>query len=141
MPPPPDKKYYIAYTDGACRGNPGPAGAGVLILDANQAVVNEAQLFLGETTNNVAEYRALLLALDRLLELGAEKILIRSDSELMIKQLKGEYRVKNEKLVSLFEKARRQLKAFPEYTLEHVRREYNREADRLANLAIDEKTN
>lgn len=131
--------HLIAYTDGAARGNPGPAGAGVYIVDMHDVFVDEAQLYLGEATNNVAEYRALLLALDRLEALGAKEVIIRADSQLMIRQLTGEYRVKNEGLKPLFTEARARLRTFDSVTLEHVPREDNKDADRLANRAIDEE--
>ena len=134
-----DSLHFIAYTDGAARGNPGPAGAGVYIVDMHDVFVDEAQLYLGQTTNNVAEYRALLLALDRLETLGAKEVIIRADSQLMIRQLTGEYRVKNEGLKPLFTEARARLRAFDSVTLEHVPREQNKDADRLANRAIDEE--
>lgn len=129
---------FIACTDGAARGNPGPAGAGVIIFGPDKAVVSEDYLYLGDVTNNVAEYRALLLALDRLTELKAENILVRADSELMVKQIKGEYRVKNKGLLLLFQQALRQLETFQSFEIEHIPREENCEADRLANRAIDE---
>ncbi len=129
---------FIAYTDGAARGNPGPAGAGVYIVDQHDVPVDEAQLYLGEATNNVAEYRALLLALDKLEILGAKEIIIRSDSQLIIRQLTGEYRVKNEGLKPLYLEAKTRLRGFDDVTLEHVPREQNKDADRLANQAIDD---
>lgn len=129
---------YIAYTDGAARGNPGPAGAGVIIYGPKHKVIEEAKLYLGETTNNVAEYRALILALDKLDYHNAENILIRADSELMVKQIKGEYRVKNEGLKPLYEQAMGLIEGFDTYKIEHVPREENKAADRLANAAIDE---
>jgi len=131
--------HFIAYTDGAARGNPGPAGAGVYIVDMHDVFVDEAQLYLGEATNNVAEYRALLLALDRLEALEAKEVIIRADSQLMIRQLTGEYRVKNQGLKPLFTEARSRLRNFTSITLEHIPREENKEADRLANRAIDEE--
>lgn len=131
---------YIAYTDGAARGNPGPAGIGVFITNADGEILAEAYEYLGETTNNVAEYKALLLALEKLQEMNAADIVIRSDSELMVKQLSGEYRVKNQGLKPLFLMAKERLTEFAQVTVEHVRREYNKEADRLANQAIDEET-
>ena len=134
-----DSLHFIAYTDGAARGNPGPAGAGVYIVDMHDVFVDEAQLYLGEATNNVAEYRALLLALDRLEALGAKEVIIRADSQLMIRQLTGEYRVKNEGLKPLYTEARARLRSFVSVTLEHVPRELNKDADRLANRAIDEE--
>ena len=125
------------WTDGAARGNPGPAGAGAILKDADGAVLAEISRYLGKVTNNVAEYEALLLGLERAVELGITKIEVRADSQLMIRQLTGEYRVKNAGLRPLFEKARSLLSRFDETELTHVRREHNTEADRLANEGID----
>ncbi len=130
----------IAYTDGAARGNPGPAGAGVYIVDQHDVIVAEAQEYLGETTNNVAEYRTFILALDKLEALNATAVSIRSDSQFIVRQLSGEYRVKNEGLRPLFQEAKTRLRGFQNVTIEHVPREENKEADRLANQAVDEQS-
>ncbi len=130
---------YILYTDGAARGNPGPAGAGAYICRPDGTVVAELTEYLGETTNNVAEYAALLLGLKKLIELKAEEIEIRADSELMVKQIKGQYRVKHPNLIPLYREAVALLKKIPGYSIKHVFREMNREADRLSNLAIDDR--
>ena len=129
---------YRLYTDGAARGNPGPAGAGALLCDIHDNPVEELCEYLGEATNNVAEYRALLLGLKKALERGATEIEIRADSELMVRQLLGKYRVKNEGLKPLFQEAVRLLKQFQKYSINHIDREDNSGADRLANRAIDE---
>lgn len=129
---------YKLYTDGAARGNPGPAGAGAFLCDNSGNTVEELMEYLGETTNNVAEYRALLLGLKRAKDLGATEIEILADSELMVRQIQGKYRVKNEGLRPLFQEAMRLLKQFQKYSINHIDREENSEADRLANLAIDE---
>ncbi len=129
----------IACTDGAARGNPGPAGAGAWIRDASGATLDEATLYLGETTNNVAEYRALLLALERAAELGINELEIRADSELMVRQMTGQYRVRNAGLQELHAKARVLEQKFDHVDYVHIRRKENQEADRLANLAIDQK--
>lgn len=126
------------WTDGAARGNPGPAGAGAYLCDRGGKTVEELCEYLGLQTNNVAEYRALLLGLKKALELGADEIEVLADSELMVRQLNGEYRVKNEGLRPLFQEAVRLLKGFKKYSISHVDREDNKEADRLANRAIDE---
>jgi ribonuclease HI len=131
-------ELLIAYTDGAARGNPGPAGAGVLIVDLHDVVVEEALAYLGEATNNIAEYQALLLALDKLEALNAKQVIIRSDSQLIVRQLCGEYRVKNEGLRPLFLEAKARLRNFESVTIEHIPREQNKAADKLANQAIDE---
>jgi ribonuclease HI len=126
----------VAYTDGGARGNPGPAGFGVRIEDARGALIDELHGSLGIATNNVAEYRGLIAALEWALAHGHRDVTVRSDSELLVKQMRGEYRVKNEGLRVLFAEARR-LAAQMRVRFEHVRREDNRDADRLANLAMD----
>ena len=127
----------VLYTDGAARGNPGPAGAGVRVESRDGAAIDELVEYLGEATNNVAEYRALLLGLERARTLGAKSVEVRSDSELLVRQMNGEYKVKNEGLRELVTRARALERGFASVVYVHVRREQNREADRLANLAID----
>ena len=127
----------IANVDGGSRGNPGPAGYGVRIqLDDGQVV--ELKESLGTATNNVAEYNGLLAALRWAAEHGVKTLLVRADSELMVKQMKGVYRVKNAGLLPLYEDARRLTRQIGRVTFEHVRRELNKDADRLANEAMDE---
>ncbi len=128
---------FRAYVDGAARGNPGPAGAGVWIAAAGGRQAEEHYQALGRTTNNVAEYRALLLALARAEALGAEEVEIFSDSELLVRQVTGSYRVKAEHLKPLVGEAVRRAKAFRKFSIAHVPREKNRSADRLANLGAD----
>ncbi|MFQ5513003.1 MAG: ribonuclease HI family protein [Myxococcota bacterium] len=125
------------YTDGAARGNPGPAGAGVHIEDETGAALDEASLYLGEATNNVAEYRALLLGLERAGTLGAARVEIRADSELVVRQMTGQYRVRNPALQVLHRRARELERGFERVDYVHVPREQNLAADRLANRAID----
>jgi len=132
-------KKIIVYCDGAARGNPGPAGAGVLILDENGSVLFELSKYLGETTNNQAEYRALILALEEAKKHKADDIHIYSDSELMVRQIKGEYRVKNGGLKELYKIAVGKLKSFKKFHIEYLPREKNTLADNLANRAIDNK--
>jgi ribonuclease HI len=127
----------VLYTDGAARGNPGPAGAGVHIETRDGGLVDEISEYLGETTNNVAEYRALLLALERARDLGGREIEIRSDSELVVRQMTGLYRVRNPALLPLYERANALARSFASVAYIHVRRDRNRAADRLANAAID----
>ena len=127
-----------AYIDGGSRGNPGPAGYGVQIVDREGQVLAELHQALGSATNNVAEYQGLLAALEWALDRGLHALHIRSDSELLVRQLKGEYRVKNPGLQPLYQEARDRIAQIGKVTFEHVRREFNREADRLANLAMDE---
>ena len=127
----------VAYIDGGARGNPGPAGYGVRIEDEHGALINEFHGFLGTSTNNVAEYNGLIAALRYAREHGHQKLRIRSDSELLVKQMRGEYRVKHPGLQPLHQEARTLAGGFERIVYEHVRREQNKDADRLANLAMD----
>jgi ribonuclease HI len=124
-------------TDGASRGNPGPAAFAYIITWPDGTLLEEAGT-LGKMTNNQAEYTALVRALDHAARIGtSHSLVILSDSELMVRQMKGEYRVKNGDLRPLFEQAQRLAKQFPTVELQHIRREANREADRLCNEALD----
>ena len=126
-----------AYVDGGARGNPGPAGYGAYILDANGSVLAELYAPLGKTTNNVAEYNGLLAALRWALEHGHDRVHVRADSLLLVEQMRGNYRVKNEGLKPLHYEAQRLAARIGTVTFEHVRRELNKEADRLSNLGMD----
>lgn len=126
-----------AYIDGGARGNPGPAGYGAYILDADGAVLAELFAPLGKTTNNVAEYNGLLAALRWALEQGHSRVHVRADSLLLVEQMRGNYRVKNEGLKPLYREAQRLVGLIGTVTFEHVRRELNKEADRLSNLGMD----
>ncbi len=128
---------YKLFSDGASRGNPGLAGAGYIILDENGEEVFSGKKFLHEKTNNEAEYLALILALEKIHELGINRVDIFMDSELVVKQLKGEYKVKNRRLKPLYERVLTLLENF-DYKIFHVKREKNKSADKLANRAIDE---
>jgi ribonuclease HI len=132
------QKPWLVMVDGAARGNPGQAGCGAAICDENGAVVKELSRYLGHTTNNVAEYEGLLMGLEALLQLGQKKIVVQSDSELLVRQLNGQYRVKDEKLKLLYQRAMALLRQFESYRILHVRREMNKLADRLANQGIDD---
>ncbi len=125
------------YSDGAARGNPGPAGAGAELTDAEGKVLGTVCTYLGERTNNQAEYQALIFALDEAIELGATRVRIFADSELMVKQVRGEYKVRNAGIKPLYEDVRKRLRRIGSHTIEHVPREKNGRADTLANLAID----
>ncbi|HEY3373451.1 MAG TPA: ribonuclease HI family protein [Candidatus Aquicultor sp.] len=127
----------IIYSDGAARGNPGPAGAGGQILTPSGKTIAEISEYLGETTNNVAEYSALILALEKAREFYPKEIEIRADSELMVKQLNGEYRVKNEGLKPLYDRVRQLLVGVKKVNVRHIYRSDNKRADELANEAID----
>jgi ribonuclease HI len=133
---PPDT--LVAYTDGGSRGNPGPAGFGVRFEEPNGTLLEEFGASMGTATNNVAEYRGLIAALGWAADHGYRRLHVRSDSELLVRQMRGEYRVKNPGLKPLHQEARALIDRFEEVTFEHVPREMNRHADRLANLAMDE---
>lgn len=128
---------YHVFTDGASRGNPGHAGLGVIVEEAGGATLVEWSEYLGQCTNNVAEYRALLAAFDQLAALPPKPTVFHLDSELVVKHLNGEYRVKDAKLKVLYDDVRRRLVAIPGATFVHIPREQNARADRLANEAID----
>ncbi len=130
-------REFKVYVDGAARGNPGPAAYAFVIYHDGEPVL-EDNGFLGRATNNVAEYTALVKALERAAELKATHLDIRSDSELLVRQMRGEYRVKNEHLRPLYEEASRLARRFEAVSISHVPREENREADRLCNEALDE---
>jgi ribonuclease HI len=131
-----------AYIDGGARGNPGPAGAGVVIVDrADGAALYEGGLYLGRATNNVAEYRGLLAALAAAAVLRAEEVEVVSDSQLLVRQMTGEYRVKNAGLQPLHRRAQELAKGFARCGFRHVRREDNVRADELVNMAIDQRRN
>ena len=127
----------VLFADGGSRGNPGPAGAGAVLLDPDGATVEELSRFLGRTTNNVAEYEGLIMGLEAAAKRGAQTLGVRLDSELLVKQLNGQYRVKSPHLRPLYQKAKSLLDRFADAEVMHVRREFNREADRLANQAMD----
>lgn len=128
----------IIHSDGAARGNPGPAGAGAVVEDTHGRVVAEVCKYLSDDmTNNQAEYHAMILATKEALEKGATRIKIYADSELVVKQINGEYKVKNGGIKPLFEEMKTLLKKVGSYTVEYIPREKNKRADKLANLAID----
>ena len=135
-------KKLIIYTDGASRGNPGPAGIGIVICDESGKIVKEYEEFIGTATNNIAEYRALIKALELASDFSVSEVKCFSDSELMVKQLNGEYSVKNKKLGKLFLQVREKEKQFEKVNYSHVPREEDliKRADKLANRAIDEFT-
>ncbi len=133
-----ERDYWTLFVDGASRGNPGPAGVGAVLRDPHGEVKGRLGHFLGQTTNNVAEYQALLLGLRMALSRGARKIKIYADSQLMVEQLNGGYQVKSPRLKPLYQAARQALAEFQTYCLTHIDRSLNQEADRLANQAIDQ---
>ena len=135
------------FTDGAARGNPGHGGIGIVLKDQNGAVILEAKKYIGRVTNNIAEYSALLACLEKVNELLAakegftcKKLLVHSDSQLMVRQLNGEYKVKDPALKKFFEKVKTHVHSAQfEFSIVHIPRERNREADALANESIDEQ--
>ncbi len=129
--------WITAYCDGGSRGNPGPAGFGVHLTDERGAVVGQLSEFLGRKTNNFAEYSGLLAALDFAIRERHPRLRVISDSELMVKQIKGQYRVNSPELRPLYEEARRRIGQLESFQIQHVLREKNQQADRLANLAMD----
>src|SRR5215218_2692905 len=126
----------IIHIDGASRGNPGDAAYAVVITLPGGQVVEESGI-LGKETNHVAEYTALIKALEKAKGMGLRKLRVHSDSELLVKQIAGEYRVKNEDLKPLFAEAKELIRGFPAVTVTHVRREQNKRADELCNIALD----
>jgi ribonuclease HI len=128
----------IIHTDGAARGNPGPAGAGAVLRNvADGSLVAELAVFLGERTNNYAEWTAVELALEEALTRGASRVDLRMDSELVARQISGRYRVKHPDLKPIHARVMERLARLDGYTVGHVPRELNKEADRLSNVAID----
>jgi ribonuclease HI len=127
----------LIYTDGAARGNPGPAGAGAILRDADGTVIAEIAEPLGHATNNVAEWTAVLLALEEARRLGATHVDLRMDSELVARQISGIYRVKHPDLKPIHAAVMELLRGLDGYTVGHVPRELNKDADRLSNVAID----
>jgi ribonuclease HI len=129
----------LVYVDGACRGNPGHSGAGWVFCLTEGEAVGEGCLYLGHHTNNEAEYLAAALGLTAALELGVQDVLLRADSELMVRQIQGAYRVKNERLKPLYERLMGIIGQFRTFGIQHVLRERNRLADAMANRAIDSR--
>jgi ribonuclease HI len=128
----------IVYCDGAARGNPGPAGIGLIIMRPGGRVLARVARGIGVATNNVAEYQAAIEGLQQAADAGATHVLLRSDSRLLIEQLSGRFRVKNPSLMRLYGEVRTLVDRFKQVEFEHVPRELNREADRLANRGVDE---
>ncbi|MBS3977298.1 MAG: ribonuclease HI family protein [Syntrophomonadaceae bacterium] len=127
----------VIHSDGASRGNPGDAGIGILITDVKGQVLLEIAEYLGQATNNVAEYTALIRGLEEGLKIGGTEVLVYCDSELMVKQLSGLYRVKNEGLIPLFRQVLQLRQKYRKFNISHIPREKNKRADQLANLGID----
>jgi len=130
----------IVNVDGGARGNPGPAAIGIVIRDDSGQVVDEVAEAIGDATNNVAEYRALIRGAERAAALGADQVELIGDSELIVKQVLGQYKVKKAGLKPLHAEARAALAGFTDWSVRHVRRELNAEADALVNQALDSLT-
>ena len=129
-----------AFTDGASRGNPGESGIGIIVKEEDGAVLLREGGYIGKTTNNVAEYTALLALLNRMKTSRCEKLVVHSDSELMVRQVNGQYRVRDAGLQQYYRKVLRLIEGAPfAFELKHIPREQNAEADRLANAGIDGK--
>ncbi|HXY25382.1 MAG TPA: reverse transcriptase-like protein [Candidatus Acidoferrum sp.] len=137
-PKPAAAAAYRANIDGGSRGNPGPAAYGVVIRDARGEIAAKLKKYIGRSTNNVAEYYGLIAAMDYAQSHGIRALRIESDSELLVKQMRGLYKVKSADLQPLFERAQKMSQGFESFHIEHVYREQNREADALANEALDE---
>ncbi len=127
----------VVNVDGASRGNPGKAGIGVAIFDKDSKLIKECSEYIGTATNNVAEYKALILGVKEAIKCGAQEILFRTDSELLAKQIMGEYKVRNTQLMYLFTEVQGLLKKLPKWKIKHIPRVENKEADMLANKGID----
>ena len=128
----------ILYSDGASRGNPGPAGAGAVLLDADGHVIAELTKFLGVTTNNVAEYQGFIIGLEEAQRRGVDDLDVRMDSKLVVEQMRGRWKIKHPNMKPLALKAGELFATFPTRTIAHVPREENAIADALSNRAIDE---
>jgi ribonuclease HI len=126
----------VAYSDGASSGNPGDSGCGVVILDESGQTLLEDYKYVGRTTNNVAEYEGAILALDKASQLGASEVELRVDSSLLANQIKGGYKVKSRRLVTLYQNLMKKVKLFDKFEVTLIRGSENKQADRLANLAI-----
>ena len=133
----PQRGTLRVNVDGGARGNPGPAAIAAVVMDGDGAVLEERSEAIGTTTNNVAEYRALLLGIERAAALGASRLELLGDSELIVRQVSGDYKVKDPTLRDLHRQVHEALKRFDGWSIRHVRREENAEADRLVNEELD----
>lgn len=130
----------IAYSDGGSRGNPGPSASGYVLMDQNETIIFEGGSFLGTTTNNIAEYQAVYLGLEKALELGARQVDFRLDSLLVVNQMNGTYKIKSVDLVPINHRVRELARQFERVNFTHVRREYNQLADSVVNKILDQHT-
>lgn len=129
--------HLILYGDGGSRGNPGPGASGAVLYDAEKNVVGRYEKYLGHTTNNQAEYEAVILGMQKAQELGGTELDIFLDSQLVVQQLKREFRIKDKKLQPLFVKAWNLMQGFKKVSITHIPRNQNKEADKLVNIALD----
>lgn len=125
------------FTDGASRGNPGPSAIGAVIKNEQGHVLTRISQRIGQTTNNQAEYRAIITALEEAIRLGGRQVELNSDSELVVRQVKGKYRVKNAALKPLYQQVKQLESRLESFTINHIPREQNKEADKLANTALE----
>ncbi len=132
-------KHLVAYVDGACRGNPGEGGVGVLFQDEKGTTLFKAYKYIGKVTNNIAEYRALILALEKAQKFRAKSLTVYSDSQLIVNQVNGDYRVRDTKLKPLLREALFLIRKFQGVEVKSIGRDKNKLADSLANRAIDTK--
>jgi ribonuclease HI len=135
------EEKFLIYIDGAARGNPGVAGIGIIINDEQGQKIRELYKYIGETSNNIAEYTALVYALQEALILGLKDVVIHSDSELLVKQLNGEYRVKNSNLRLYYEQFLHLKTGFNKLVVKQISRDENKKTDKLANQGIDSRIN
>jgi len=129
-------KKVVIHSDGVSRGNPGPAAIGAIIRDERGRLLASISQPIGRATNNQAEYRAIIAALEKALALGARQVELNSDSELMVRQIKGQYRVRKEALRPLYQRVKELQSLLEGFTIKHIPRQQNREADKLANAAL-----
>ena len=129
-------KKVVIHSDGVSRGNPGPAAIGAIIRDERGRLLASISQPIGRATNNQAEYRAIIAALEKALALGARQVELNSDSELMVRQIKGQYRVRKEALRPLYQRVKELQSRLEGFTIKHIPRQQNREADKLANAAL-----
>lgn len=132
--------HLIVYSDGGSRGNPGPSASGFVVMDEREHVIHEGGMYLGITTNNLAEYQGVRLGLEKALEMGAQTIDFRTDSLLVVNQMKGLYKIKNRELWPIHERIREIIKQFDKVSFTHVKREYNQLADGMVNKILNAHT-
>ncbi len=133
----PEHSELLIFVDGACKGNPGPASVGAVLMDTNGETIHTISEFIGHATNNIAEYFALIFALQEAVALGAKRVTVKTDSQLMARQFSGEYETREPHVKMMYKIVKRLAGYFEKCAVVHIPREENREADRLANQAIE----